>query len=333
MTAESTIAAMRGFVAPPSRPVLARVGNFRTGDIKAALSEVRVPSSVIEDVVAHWSKFRANGEWVSLLASLVEWVEQCRGDVDAPIPIWDDLDEAGSNGRLFYFYLFVVCYHDACEFLRRGGCPPDVLDSTMTVLPRHVQVHERKRGTVGIDPGWWLLPVLRGELVQVGSLQFHRVNLGVGSLSPAPWYSKEESSVLGEGFRRGDPSVGIHIPYRAALGSRELDSTFTRAREVLGSMWPIEQRRLATCQSWLLDQQLSDFLDPESHILQFQRRFTVLDRWYDNDEETVEFIFERPGVSLNELPRDTTLQRGILDLLERGGHWHAQPGWLDFDGV
>jgi len=82
-------------------------------------------------------------------------------------------------------------------------------------------------------------------MVQVGSLQFHRVNLGVGNLSPEPWYSIEESLERGVGFRRGDPSVGIHIPYGAALAPHDLDATFARAREVLSAMWRVNQRRLA----------------------------------------------------------------------------------------
>ena len=203
----------------------------------------------------------------------------------------------------------------------------------MTIVARHTQIHQHKWGSVGFDPGWWLLPVLRGEMVQIGSLQFHRVNLCVGNLSPEPWYAPEESRRRGEGFRRGDPSIGIHIPNGTALGARDLDATFERAREVLGERWPVEQRRLATCQSWLLDAQLADFLDPASNIVMFQRRFTLLDEWYENDQETLDFIFQRPGASAEALPRETSLQRGILELLERGGHWRARPGWLDFDGI
>jgi hypothetical protein len=330
---DATIEAMRAFLPATSQDVRARVRDLEQPDIRATLSEVRTPLPVIDAVLAQWDAFRADEEWVSLLASLVEWVDQNRGDIDAPIPIWDDLDDAGASGRLFYFYLFAICYDATLKFLRQVGFPSDVLDATMTVMTRHVQIHQRKWGSIGFDPGWWLLPVLRGEMVQIGSLQFHRVNLGVGNLSPEPWYSLEESDLLGEGFRRGDPSIGIHIPYGAALGPRDLDVTFSRAREVLGARWPVEQRRLATCQSWLLDAQLADFLDPASNIIQFQRRFTLLDGWYDNDEETLGFIFQRPVARLDELPRDTSLQRGILDLLERGGHWRARPGWLDFDGI
>ena len=330
---DATIAEMQRFLPAPSSGARARVRELSTSSIETTLNEVYVRPSVIEEAVAQWEEFRDTDELTSLLASLVQWVDRARGDIDEPIPIWDDLDGAGANGRFFYLYLFSLCYDAACEFLRRQGCPPDVIESTMTVMPRHVSIHERRWGSVGIDAGWWLLPILRGEMVQVASLQFHRVNLGIGNLSPAPWYSESESAALGTGFRRGDPSVGIHIPNETALGPDDLDVTFERARETLGTMWPVEQRRLATCQSWLLDAQLADFLDPASNIMRFQRRFTLLDGWYDNDVETLNFIFQRPGVARGDLPRDTTLQRGVLDLLERGGHWRARPGWMDFDGT
>jgi hypothetical protein len=328
----TTVTEMRRVLTLPSDASRDRVRSMKTRQLEDALSEAHVPRLEIDVVAARWEEFRSDDAWVSLLASLVDWVGRTRGDVDAPIPIWDDLDDAGDHGRFFYFYLFAICLDETLTYLRRGGCPPDVIDATMTVMPRHVGVHERKRGTVGFEPGWWLLPILRGEMVQVGSLQFHRVNLGVGNLSPEPWYSTEESIGLGEGFRRGDPSVGIHIPNGADLAPKALDATFARAREVLGEIWPVAQRRLATCQSWLLDAQVTEFLDPMSNIVQFQRRFTLLDGWYDNDAETIGFIFQRVGASLDQLPRDTSLQRGIVSLLERGGHWRARPGWLDFDG-
>ena len=234
----TTVTEMRRVLTLPSDASRDRVRSMKTRQLEDALSEAHVPRLEIDVVAARWEEFRSDDAWVSLLASLVDWVGRTRGDVDAPIPIWDDLDDAGDHGRFFYFYLFAICLDETLTYLRRGGCPPDVIDATMTVMPRHVGVHERKRGTVGFEPGWWLLPILRGEMVQVGSLQFHRVNLGVGNLSPEPWYSTEESIGLGEGFRRGDPSVGIHIPNGADLAPKALDATFARAREVLGEMWP-----------------------------------------------------------------------------------------------
>ncbi len=101
--------------------------------------------------------------------------------------IWPDLDDAGDVGRLFYFYLFALCYDATATFWRACGVPASVVKSTTDILLQHTATHARKRGTLGFDAGWWLVLVLRGELLSIGSLEFHRVNLGVGTLSPE-WY-------------------------------------------------------------------------------------------------------------------------------------------------
>jgi len=62
--------------------------------------------------------------------------------------------------------------------------------------------------------------------------------------------------------------------------------------------------------------------------VQFQRRFNLLDDWYDNDEETIASSFRNLG-RVADLPRDTSLQRGVLDLLERGAIGARGPaGWI-----
>jgi len=66
--------------------------------------------------------------------------------------------------------------------------------------------------------------------------------------------------------------------------------------------------------------------------VQFQRRFNLLDDWYDNDEETIASSFRNLG-SGGRIYHATRRCSECLDLLERGGHWRARPGWMDFDGT
>jgi hypothetical protein len=337
MSAEETIALMRDAAPPPTSDALARVQATTTDDIVSLLRTFGFSPDQRATVGDGWNGFREDQQWSSLLASLVTMVDMQRGDIDATIPIWDDLDDAGLSGRLLYFYLFVLCAPRTIDFLRAADCPESVIDVTMTVLRQLSRLHEKKWQSLGIETGWWLLPFLRGELVQIGSLWFHRVNLGVGTLSPDPWFSEEAAAALGVGFRRGDPSIGLHIPEGAALDRESLDATFARAREVIASLWPVTQRRLATCQTWMLDPQLNSYLADDSNVLAFQRRFNVISSWAptwaDGDSSIVEFVFRTPGVALAELPRSTALQRAVHDHIESGGHWFVQPGWLDFDGL
>lgn len=333
MSDEPTLSLMREFMAPPSVTGLGLVRDFSSEQLDASLNECALSTELVSEVVENWDAFRRDESWVSLLASIVEMVERQRGDADAPIPIWSDLEGSGPSGRLFYFYAFALCARDTREFHRRAGVPEAVIHATLGVLSDHVAIHQRKYETNGVDAGWWMLPVLRGELLQIGSLQYHRVTLGVGTLSPFPWYDEDEIEARGIGFRSGDPSVGIHIPDRADLSRRSVDDSLDEARQVLGALWPAQGRRLATCQTWMLDDRLGALLSPTSNIVKFQQRFALLPRWSEEDGDVLEFVFRRVDTALEKLPQTTSLERAVVRVLRSGSHWRNRTGWLDFDGV
>lgn len=322
---------MREFFPPVSLESTALINDTSERELESTLSELKLDSNQIAEIVQCFAELRADAEWVNLLGACLTMLERDRGNFDAPLPIWPDLDDAGVKGRLFYFFVFALDYDRCVQYLRRTGTPPRVIHSTMDVLSRHAATHERKWGTLGVDAGWWMFPILRGELLQIGSLKFHRVTLGVGSLSPFPWFSDEEASTLGPGFRRGDALIGLHIPQDADLTPTALDATFAEARRVLATLWPTNERRLATCQSWMMDERLLEYLDEETNLVRFQRRFTVLPLWRDDDDDVLDFVFRLPGTPLAELPQKTRLERAIVEVLGRGEHWHSPIGYFDFD--
>jgi GNAT-like C-terminal domain/N-acyltransferase N-terminal domain len=330
---ESLRATMFEVAAPAPVETIARVRHLNGVALHRVLSDLEVANDDVREIVGHWDVFRRDDGWVSLLAALLNTVERQRGNPDALIPIWPDFNDEGPSGRYLYFYLFALGHDGLCEFLAGEGTPEPIIELTLTVLARHARTYRRKWGSIGVNAGWWMLLVLRGELLQIGSLQFHRVNLGVGTLSPSSWFDEKEATALGAGYRRGDPSLGIHIPDEVDFSPARLDATFDEARHVLGSVWPTEQRRLATCQSWLLDDRLAAILGETSNIVGFQRRFELLPIWENADEDIVDFVFRDPRSALGDLALTTTLQRAVVETLERGEHWRARAGWLDFDGT
>ncbi len=202
----------------------------------------------------------------------------------------------------------------------------------MNIYRLHAATHLRKHGTLGFDAGWWSLLVLRGELLAIGSLQFHRVNLGVGTLAPE-WYDGDDPHATLPGFRRGDASVGVHIPQGADLTPPTLERTFDEARRVLGRIWPTNTRRLATCRSWMLDERLLALRADSNLVSVFapirtraRITWTAMRRLWISS-------FKLPGVALADLPRRTSLERLITSVLESGEHWHIRSGWFDFDGT
>ena len=86
----------------------------------------------------------------------------------------------------------------------------------------------------------------------------------------------------------------------------------------------------------MLDPQLAEYLPATSRIVAFQRRFTLYDEAPEpvtdgrtaGDRSVLTFVFRQPGVTLDELPQDTTLRRAAVAHLRAGRHWAQRSGWL-----
>jgi hypothetical protein len=111
------------------------------------------------------------------------------------------------------------------------------------------------------------------------------------------------------------------------------DDSFERAKGFFAEFSPLrdQRRRLATCWSWLLDDQLADWLSAESNIMRFQRRFELVPGSVEDDEEMLRFVFRvpEPLACLDSLPQRTALERAAVAHLRAGGHWRLRSGWVD----
>ncbi len=290
---------------------------------KCSLSEIDC-----ELAAEHWERFKSESVFVDLLASIDTWLSTYVGQIQPDFPIWDDLFDHGDSGRYLYLYSAALAVDRVSIYLDVIGVDDEVKTDTLAIVSRHVNIYKAKWGELGTDAGWWLLLMLRGVLLQCGSLQFHRLELGRGVLAPSPWYEDAEIEMRGEGFRFEDEAFGLHIPQGTDLSPGAVESSLQRARSLFEKIWPSDKVRLFTLQSWLLDPQLQRFLASTSNIVQLQGRFELLDNAPVADDDILEFVFRRPGVAMAQLPRSSSLERGVLTLLESGGHWHANAGWL-----
>jgi hypothetical protein len=154
------------------------------------------------------------------------------------------------------------------------GVPDDVSWATLADLGRHVAIERRRSGLTGVDAPWWMMWHVRGAIFEVGSLQYIPYRVG-GPVNPNPWYDQEEALGLGLGFLPGDLSLGIHIPGGALLDMDTSTASLRRARRLFEDLFPAQGRRVATCSSWVLDDQLAAYLPAESNIIRFQRMFSL----------------------------------------------------------
>jgi hypothetical protein len=137
---------------------------------------------------------------------------------------------------------------------------------------------------------------------------------------------------VGPSYGPGDPVLAVHVPASSGpLTPEACDASFGRARAFSARHFPEERYALAVCHSWLLDEQLGEYLPDDANIIRFQRRFRAAYRPAAGDATVLRCVFGQTGAGprrLDALPRRTRLERAILDHLRAGRHWPGGAGWL-----
>jgi hypothetical protein len=199
----------------------------------------------------------------------------------------------------------VVTAADLVEFHRSRGVAPEVTAQTLTELGQQVWVHRLTFHELGLHTYGWLTVTWSGSLYWLGRLQFNLERLEGG------WV------------------CSTHIPRSGPLDPAAVDRSFRTAADFFPRHFPDRPVREFWCRSWLLDPTLAQALDPASNIARFQARWRLYGEPMPGDEDAVFFTFARRGAGdLAVLPRDTSLQRVIVDRLREGAHWSVYDGRL-----
>ncbi|MFI8083142.1 acyltransferase domain-containing protein [Kitasatospora sp. NPDC086009] len=214
--------------------------------------------------------------------------------------------------------LFVALAPHARAYHRALGIGPAVTRNTLADLGRQLVVSRWRGHPGGLGNPSWLTLHFRGELYQLGRLQFQRKRLT----------GADAESAAAAGF--GPWSLQLHIPdHSGPLSAEACDRALARARDFFARHFPTEPYATAFISSWLLDPQLRRHLPEDSNIVRFQKRFTPLrPPGEPADDNPLRYVFGDSGRPLESLPRDTPLQRALVDHLRAGGHWYVVGGWL-----
>lgn len=220
-------------------------------------------------------------------------------------------------------WLYVVAF---AEFLpttlaahMRRGIPDATSRATIADVGRHVRIARRLYGVRACIEQNWLQAHLRGLLYDLGRLQFNLAHLEL---------RQSELDQAGLDGVPGTVVVETHIPETGPLVPDAVEASLARARGFFEAHFPeLGSIRYATCDSWLLDPQLSVIV-PGSNIARFGARYTLFGPRRESDQSALDFVFRAPTTPRDQLPRDTRLQRGLLDHLAAGGHLESRYGWL-----
>lgn len=291
--------------------------------LAAVLLELAVPHEDIDLLIALARQVEASRDLSWLLSQCVHGLTARMGEIGGlvPLPSFQALPQP--LARYFAVLVFVAALPHAQAFHRVHGIPEDVSRRTFADLGRNVAVHRKRHGVGGLHAPQWQTLHFTGALYDLGRLQFERARLG----------KTTSAGIRAAGFAHapGDFTLSVHIPdFSGPMSPEACDDSFVRAPGFFARHFPEERYTTAVCHSWLMDEQLGDYLSDSSNIMRFQKRFRLAYQYDGNrDDGPLAFVFGRTIEDLDNLPRDTTLQRAIVDHIRSGRHWHGGAGWLE----
>lgn len=293
-----------------------------TDELAEALLDLAVPHEDINELLALRGRVSRDPGLRRLLEAGVQRLVQDMGRPGGGGELPRMPEGSGAMGRLFPVYVLVAALPRVRAYHREREVPDVVSRRTLADLGRHMAVHRRRHGTSGLPIPGWLGLHFRGEIYQLGRLQFQRSRLG----------ARTGRAVRAAGLPLGpeDPALDVHIPdFLGPVTPGACDRSFARARQFFARHFPEEPYRVAVCHSWLLDRQLAEYLPEDSNIIRFQDRFrTAYEMEEADDAVPVGFVFGDQRLAPEALPRRTTLERAIGDHLLAGRHWYCGHGWL-----
>ncbi len=139
--------------------------------------------------------------------------------------------------------------------------------------------------------------------------------------------SKDEWSLL---LGPDTPTLGLHINRGADFSPAAVERRLDCMCHFLDTYYPEIQPRIFTCISWLLDPQMQSFLNENSNIVSFQKRFRYLPR-VCNGKGVFFFIYSIPNEQepdLDTLETKSSLQAGIVSHYKAGKYIYELPGYF-----
>lgn len=295
-------------------------------DLPHILLDLAVPQEDINPLVAMLPGAGRDVGITWLIERCAWLVVRDMGSLDERIRLPDLPERFGPIRRYFYVYVFLAALPHAQSYCRGRGIAEDTIRHTLMDLGRKMALYRRRHGAGGFDLQGWLTLHFRGTIFDLGRLQFQRACLRTRT--------GEAIAAAGLPDGPGAPTLSVHISNSMGpMSPSACDAAFEQARTFFAAHFPEEQYSTAVCHSWLLDEQLGEYLPESSNIMRFQRRFTLAYTPEANDLSVLQFVFDRvptsgDGILLDELPQTTHLERSIVNHLRSGRHWHGGSGWL-----
>jgi hypothetical protein len=118
-------------------------------------------------------------------------------------------------------------------------------------------------------------------------------------------------------------TLQLHIPFGGGMTPEACRESIHLAKAFFEKHFPEEPAVAITCGSWIFSPQLQQCLPETSNLVAFQRELFLVPS-AAHGADGLWFVFLKKGYpDLETWPRETSVQRAILEYLEKGHFWGA----------
>lgn len=290
-------------------------------ELEATLRYVEIPEEDIPEVMRQAEVIRADADLWWYVERAVWSLQAHMGQVEGPPRFAPLRDQNDAEYRFFYVVVYVAALPFVRAYHESRGIPEDVQQATLADLGRNVRVHRKREGVGGLGVMWWLMLHFRGMIYQLGRLQFERARMGDSIAASVAELDTDATA--------STPVLSVHIPdFMGPMSVEACDDSTAEARAFFPRYFPDETYDYAVCHSWLLDPELKRYLRPESNIIRFQDRFTLAGKGWDSTDGIMQFVFGTTAEAIDDVPQESSLQRGVVRHIRDGERWWGYLGWF-----
>lgn len=123
-------------------------------------------------------------------------------------------------------------------------------------------------------------------------------------------------------LQKGDTTLDMHIPEGGGMTLERCANSFRRATSFFQQQFPDRPFRSISSTSWIFNTQLQQIKLTSENLARFQREL-YLYPVRSSGQDGLWFIYLREPFDLATVPRETSLQRAVADLMQAGNTWRS----------
>lgn len=184
----------------------------------------------------------------------------------------------------------------------------------------------RENDNKGLKNYQWIKNHVSFELFKLGRLQFQIYKCKNPTLN----YSKLP-------FKYGDYVISVHVPACGKLDIKECEESLASAINFFAKYFPELRWEYFFCESWLLYNKNSEFMDNNSNIIRFSKLFDI-NYSINYENQTFERVFGINNLpvfksQIKKLPENTSLQKSAKEYKLKKGRFGIGIGTIKKQAV